>query len=259
MSLSRTISIFILTSSVLMMSMSANAGGFKFTPEICKKMGLGKSWYCGEAKSDKGIKEGAAIKILELGIEPEEKAELLNQLWETQRKRAVITGKRHDIENALETQSIIAKKGVAFAKNAQKIADSDPRYSVAASNYKADTEDAIKDAEQSYALNVGRDRYVLVMIYNKECPSCQRQLPEILKFCNKWHYKNLGVAVTEEFFEGLDSSIFDDSVVADEAIESIPTLLLLDSVTEEKIFLSKGITRVGEMESKMAKIIKERG
>jgi conjugal transfer pilus assembly protein TraF len=259
MSISRTILIFIFAGSVLIMSMSANAGGFKFTPEICKKMGLGKNWYCGEAGTDKGTKEGAAKEILESGIEPEEKAELLNQLWETQRKRAVITGKRHDIENALETQAIIAKKGVEFARNAQKIADSDPRYSVAASNYKSDTEDAIKEAEQAQALNAGRDRYVLVMIYSKECPSCQRQLPEVLKFSNKWQYKNLGVAVTEEFFKGLDSSIFDDSIVSDEAIKSIPTLLLLDSVTEEKIFLSKGITRVGEMESKMAKIIKERG
>jgi conjugal transfer pilus assembly protein TraF len=259
MSISRTISIFIFAGSVLMMSMSANAGGFKFTPEICKKMGLGKNWYCGEVGAEKGAKQGAAIEILESGIEPEDKAELLNQLWETQRKRAVITGKRRDIENVLETQSIIAKKGVEFAKNAQKITDSDPRYSVGESNYKVDTEDAIKDAEQAQELDAGRDRYVLVMIYNKECPSCQRQLPELLKFCNKWQYKNLGVAVTEEFFGGLDSSIFDDSVVADKAIESIPTLLLLDSVTEDKIFLSKGITRVGEMESKMAKIIKERG
>ena len=67
------------------------------------------------------------------------------------------------------------------------------------------------------------------------------------------------MAITEEFFEGLDNNIFDDSVVADEAIKSTPTLLLLDSATEEKIFLSKGITRVDVMESKMAKIIKERG
>ena len=259
MSISRTISIFIFGVSVLMMSMSANAGGFKFTPEICKKMGLGKNWYCGETGTEKGAKEGAAKEILESGVEPEDKAELLNQLWETQRKRAVITGKRRDIENVLETQSIIAKKGVEFAKNAQKIADSDPRYSVAASNYKADTEDAIRDAEQAQDLSAGSDRYVLVMIYKKECPSCQRQLPEVLKFCNKWQYKNLGVAITEEFFEGLDSNIFDDSVVADEAIKSTPTLLLLDSATEEKIFLSKGITRVDVMESKMAKIIKERG
>jgi len=96
MSISRTISIFIFTASVLMMSTPANAGGFKFTAEICKKMGLGKNWYCGEARTDKSPKEGAAKEILESGVEPEDKAELLNQLWETQRRRAVITGATTD-------------------------------------------------------------------------------------------------------------------------------------------------------------------
>ena len=60
MSISRTISIFIFGVSVLMMSMPANAGGFKFTPEICKKMGLGKNWYCGETGTDQALLGGAA-------------------------------------------------------------------------------------------------------------------------------------------------------------------------------------------------------
>lgn len=36
--------------SLILFSSTSHASGFKFTPEVCKEYGLGKSWYCKEDK-----------------------------------------------------------------------------------------------------------------------------------------------------------------------------------------------------------------
>jgi hypothetical protein len=73
------------------------ANAFEFTPEVCARYGLGKNWYCGEANDPDEQPDITANDILSSGLPPAQKAIKLNELWELQRKTAVITRRDADI------------------------------------------------------------------------------------------------------------------------------------------------------------------
>ncbi len=120
----------ILIASIILLIIAEKAYAFKFTAKICEEYNLGKNWYCEEKEENKDDKdrEVTANDILSSSILPEEKAVKINELWELQRKRAVITGEKKDLEKFLETQFIIAQKGVDFARNIQLITESNPKW-----------------------------------------------------------------------------------------------------------------------------------
>jgi len=251
--------IIILVISVAIVD-NAIAAGFKFTPEVCRKYGLGKNWYCESKgnKSDAKEKDTDIEDILNSNLPGEKKGELLEGLRDLHTKRAVMEGRQKDIDKSMKIQGIFASKAVEYAKKAQKTVDSDPKLAMTHSNFKYDTEQAIAGEELEGYLREGSKRYILVMIYNPNCAGCQAQLPKILRMKEKWGYSNLGISVTEEHFEGFDENISDSEVAKDEIIIKYPTIVALDTQVEEKIFLSNGITQVEEMEEKLGKLIKER-
>lgn len=233
------------------------AQAFKFTNEICKEYGLGKNWYC-EKKAENQDNALTAIDILESSIPPEQKAIKINELWERQRKIAVITGKREDLERFLVTHRLIADKGVGFARKIQHLIDTNPTFSASESYYKSISEEAIKEAEKQAILQASRGRYGLVFVYNSTCPHCIRQLPIIQSFKAAYRFKTLGISTDNNFFKGLDENIVDEQVVNDPNIQSIPTILLLDKQSPAKIFISKGLTTLDELEARIANRIMER-
>jgi len=253
-----TLSLFLIMSFIF--SHKAISGGFKFTPEVCKKYGLGKNWYCESKgnKPDAKEKDTDIEDILNSNLPGEKKAELLEGLRDLHTKRAVMDGRQKDIDKAMKIQGIFASKAVEYAKVAQRTVDSDPKLAMTHSNFKYDTEQAIAGEELEGYLREGSKRYILVMIYNPNCAGCQAQLPKILRMKELWGYSNLGISVTEEYFEGFDENISDSEVAKDEIIVKYPTIVALDTQVEEKIFLSNGITQVEEMEEKLGKLIKER-
>ena len=233
-----------------------NASGFKFTAEFCKERGLGNNWYCEPAKQ-KG-KEVTAKDILSSNIPGEQKTEILNYMWETYRKRAVMDGKQEDIDKFLEVHNTIAEQAKLFAYKAQKTVESNPKYFETSSAYKAKTDWAIEDAENSYYLKEGSKRYIIVMIYIPGCPSCIMQVAKVQEMKSKWGYRNLGISIGEGYLEGFDDNISDPEVLKDEAIKGFPTLILMDKEKQEKIFLSNGLTTTEEIEKKAVEIIKGR-
>ena len=105
---------------------------FEFSQEVCEDYGLGSNWYCKDNERDKRKMPDLPIAedIMKQNIAPEEKAIQLNQLWEVQQKRAVISGERQDLENVLQTQRLIAKLSTDFAKNMVRLTQTDPRFSM---------------------------------------------------------------------------------------------------------------------------------
>jgi len=234
---------------------ATQALAFKFTPEICQKYSLGKNWYCESAKIEEEQNELSAATIMNANIAPEEKATQLNNLWEVQRKRAVITEKKSEIMKFLETHNLIINKGIDFAKNAQSLIESSPMLAGSSSYYKNMHEQDIKDQEQSDILNNAHKRYGLVFIYSSSCQHCHRQLPIILKLQNK--LKVMGISVDGNYFEGLNENIVDENIANDPLVQAYPTILLLDKKKPAKIFISKGLTSLSELEEKIVKRIQE--
>ncbi len=238
---------------LFLLPFSAYSAGFKFTKKFCAERGLGSNWYC-QAEEKESIDD-----IMESNIPALQKAQILNQLWEFYRAKAVIDAKEEDIEKFLEINSLISQKAVLFAHKAQRIVNSSPKYSAVQSNYKANTDQAIKDATKVHYLKEGSKRYALVMVYSTLCSHCIMQLPNVLKIKEKWGFANLGISVTGDFLKGFDENISEPSITKDSAIQAFPTLILLDKTAKEKIFLSKGLTSTEEIEDRALSIIKERG
>ncbi|MEK6733578.1 MAG: conjugal transfer protein TraF [Pseudomonadota bacterium] len=232
---------------------SSPALAFKFTAETCQKYGLGKYWYCEEApdKNEIGVKE-----IMNSSMSPEDKATQLNQLWEVQRKRAVITGERQEIEKFLETHNLIINKGIDFAKNTQGLIEATPTLANSNSYYKNMHEQNIREQEYNDILENSNKRYGLVFVYSSGCQHCHRQLPIILKLQDK--FKVMGISVDGNYFEGLDENIVDENIANDPLVQAYPTILLLDKAKPAKIFISKGLTSLTELEEKIVKRISER-
>ena len=140
--------LIILVLSIFLMVQKVYAGGFKFTPEVCKKYGLGKNWYCGSQSNDQDVGKDTEIEdILNSNLPGEKKAELLEGLRELHTKRAVMDGRQEDIDKAVKIQGIFAKKVIEYAKVAQRTVDSDPKLAVTHSNFKYDTEEAMAGAK----------------------------------------------------------------------------------------------------------------
>lgn len=252
------ISEFLKLISLIVMITSTNplsALAFQFTPEICEKYGLGKNWYCiGINKNSQ--KEINSNDIMSSDLVPEEKATLLNQLWEIERKKAVITGKREDIEKFLTTHNLIINKGIDFAKNTQGLIENSPMLANSESYYKNLHEQNIKEQEQNEILNLAHKNYGLVFIYSSSCPHCHRQLPILKKLQSK--FKIMGISSDGNYFAGLDENITDENITNDPLVRAFPTILLLDKKHPAKIFISKGLTSLDTLEEKIARRIKER-
>jgi conjugal transfer pilus assembly protein TraF len=243
---------FIFISSICLLANFAFA--FKFTPEICQNYGLGQYWYCKEYNNTS--REISANEIMKSDVAPEEKAHQLNQLWELQRKRAVITAESQDIEKFLETHNLIINKGIDFAKITQNLIETSPKLSNSESYYKNIHEQIIKEQEYNEILENAHKRYGLVFIYSSTCPHCHRQLPIILKLQEK--IKVMGISVDGNSFVDLNENIVDENITNDPMVQAFPTILLLDKKRPAKIFISKGLTSLADLEEKITRRIKER-
>ncbi len=240
---------------ITLCAFATQALAFKFTPEICQKYSLGKNWYCESAKIEEGQNELSAKDIMNANIAPEEKATQLNSLWEVQRKRAVITEKKSEIMKFLETHNLIINKGIDFAKNAQNLIEATPMLAGSSSYLKNMHEQDIKDQERNDILENSNKRYGLVFVYSSSCQHCHRQLPIILKLQSK--LKVMGISVDGNYFEGLNENIVDENIANDPLVQAYPTILLLDKKNPAKIFISKGLTSLSELEEKIVKRIQE--
>jgi conjugal transfer pilus assembly protein TraF len=233
--------------------MILNANAFHFSAQTCKQYNLGPSWYC-EAETQESPFTTAA-EIMQRQIEPSQKAELLNQLWEVQQKRAVITGAKQDLENVLVTQNYIAGLGTDFARNMVKLINSDPRYSMETSYYKSIADEIIDHANIDSVLRESSKRYAIAFIYSADCPYCKRQLPILTSLRSKIGMRIIGISADGVNYQGLDEVIVDESVATDPTIRSFPTMMLLDSgsqgsgsVAEKRIFVAKGLTTQDRLE-----------
>lgn len=230
------------------------AQAFKLTPQMCKEYGLGSNWYCGEMQSKEEVV--TPLDILASDLPPESKAEVLGAFWDKSRKRAVITGRREDVELFLKYQHAIASLGVDFARKAQALAESTPSFANSESNYKNSTVAAVKEATQRHILASGKERFALIFIYDANCPYCVRQLPIIQEFAQTSGYRVLGVTSDKEHLPGIES-VTDLKVRDDPGIIAFPTLLLLDTKMGKKIFISKGVTTLDDIERLIADRINE--
>lgn len=226
------------------------ANAFEFSKAVCEDYGLGSNWYCKEDKNEQNnIPElPVADDIMKQNIAPEEKAIQLSKLWEVQQKRAVISGKRQDLENVLQTQRLIAKLSTDFGKNMVRLTQMDPRFSKSESYYQSVSDEFIEDAEREKALKEARSRYVIVFIYSTGCPYCERQLPVLYSLKQKYGLSLLGISTDGDMYNGMDQNIVDKTVVSDPNVQSFPTIMLLDTKQEKRIFISKGLTTGDQLE-----------
>lgn len=243
-------------SILIIFIITAESQAFKFTNEICEEYGLGKSWYCETEQSEK-TSEVNANEILNSPLSPEAKAVALNELWERQRKIAVITGKREDLENFLTTQYIIAEKGVDFARKLQRITETNARFSDNQSYYKNLQDQYIKEAEDNEILNTSNKRYALVFIYDSTCPYCQRQYPIIQSFKKEYNFKVLGISADGNHFDGLDEKLTDSEIASHSFVAAFPTIILLDKEKPSKTFISKGLITLDELKERIINRIRE--
>jgi conjugal transfer pilus assembly protein TraF len=233
---------------------------FVFDEEACQSYGLGKNWRCetkDEQKEENNKNDITAKDILKSSIPPEEKAVQLNALWEIQRKRAVITEDKREIEKFLETHNIIVNKGMYFAKNVQKVIDNSPHLANSESYYKNVVDQEIQDLEKEEILSQAHRRYGLVFVYSSSCAHCGRQFPIILDFKKKYRLNVLGITMDEHYFPGLDENIVDPDIANDPMIQALPTMILVDKKNPKKLFIAKGITTFADLENKIVSKIRE--
>ena len=229
---------------------------FKLTEEKCIEYGLGRNWYCEKEEAKENSNAGSITPqdILNSSMPPESKAAALNDLWEFSRKIAVITGKKEDLEQFLNVQNIIASLGVDFARNIQRINDTNPKYALSESYYKNISDKAISDVEKEALLKDAATRYGIAFIYSSTCSYCVREYPIILALRSLYGFRILGVSVNADYFQDLDENITSSGL----NIKALPTVMLLDKEHPARIFIAQGITTLDDLENKIVSRIKER-
>lgn len=244
-----TSTLFILT--LVLIVKGGDTLAFSFSTKVCEEYGLGPNWYCkAHTERKSNIPElQTADDIMKQNIAPEEKAIRLNQLWEVQQKRAVITGEKKDLENVLQTQTLVAKLSIDFAKKMVRLTQTDSRFSKSESYYHNVSDEFIEDAKRESVLGEVRNRYAIAFIYNTGCPYCERQLPILLSLKERYGLSLLGISVDGGIYSGMDQNMVDKTAVNDPNIQSFPTIMLLDTKREKRIFISKGLTTGDQLEN----------
>lgn len=247
---------FIIFSFIWNLSFSCFA--FKFDHEICKNYQLGANWYCDNKEESEDASNNITPEmIMEQKISPVEKALLLNQLWEVQTKKAVITGNSKDLEDLLRTQKFIAQKGGDFARKMTHLIEAHPEYSNSSSYYKNITDEYQEQILKDELFKQAKDTHSLAMVYSADCWYCQRQIPIILALKEQLGFKLIGVSVDGNFYEGFDANIFDSKVLEDENIRAYPTILLINNQTYQRAFVAKGLTTKDDLEKRIYRILKD--
>lgn len=233
------------------------ANAFKFSEKTCREYNLGSNWYCEKEEGKPEALPTADEVMKRQDVPPEEKAALLNQLWETQQKRAVITGKKEDLENVLVTQRYIAKLGTDFAKKMMRLIETNPEY-FQKDNYFANiSKEYIEDHQRTEVLSQARQRYAIAFVYASNCPYCQRQLPILQSMRESYGMSLLGISADGGVYNGLDQNITDLNVTNDPNIKAFPTIMLLDARNNKRIFIAKGLTTKDNLEKLIYRAIAE--
>jgi conjugal transfer pilus assembly protein TraF len=68
----------------------------------------------------------------------------------------------------------------------------------------------------------------------------------------------MGISVDGNSFVDLNENIVDENITNDPMVQAFPTILLLDKKRPAKIFISKGLTSLADLEEKITRRIKER-
>ena len=231
------------------------AHAFKFSKETCEKYSLGPNWYCEEEKK-KAESLTSLDEIMAIDILPEQKAVLLNQLWETQQKRAVITRDKEDQKNVLKTQKYIAELSTNYALDMIRLTETMPEYG-RDSHYQQISKKYIKGIEEEEVLRRAKDRFALAFIHASDCPYCERQVPILNSLKEDLGITLLGISVDGGSYPGLDQVIVDSEVIKNPNVQALPTIMLVDSKTNKRLFISKGLTTKDKLESLIYKKIKE--
>lgn len=234
---------------------SSFALSFEFTKEICQEYGLGSSWYC--EQENQNNQDINPEEIMNMQVPSEQKAILLNQLWETQNKRAVISGKKEDLEQLLITQNFIAKKATDFARNMTRLVETTPTFSNSESYYKNIAAQYVEQLEKDNLLKTAKDRYSLAMVYSSSCPYCKQQVPILLSLKAQTGMSIIGVSIDGGFYSEFEANVFDANVANDPSILAYPTILLIDNKNLKRLFVAKGLTTKDELENRIYKTIKE--
>lgn len=252
-------SISLLIAALVIVVNVSKVQAFAFSKKVCEEYGLGSNWYCDD-NADKESSFSAlptANDVMKQNIAPEKKAIQLNQLWEVQQKRAVITGERQDLENVLQTQRLIAQLSTDFAKRMVRLTQTDSRFSKSESYYQSVSDEVIEEAERIEVLNKAKHRYAIAFIYSRGCPYCERQLPVLLSLKEKFGFVLLGISTDGGIYNGMDQNIIDKTVLYDSNVQSFPTIMLLDTKNEKRIFISKGLTSGDQLENLIFKAVIE--
>ena len=234
-----------------------DTNAFTFSKETCLEYGLGRSWYCESEQEEQTSPYTTAPEIMQRQIEPEQKAVLLNQLWEVQQKRAVITGNKSDLENVLITQNYIAQLGTDFARNMIRLINSNPNYASQDSYYQNVSNEMIENADIERTFQEEAGRYAIAFIYNSTCHYCKLQLPILEHLRIKTGLKIIGISSDGGKYQGLDEIIVDESVLSDPNVKSFPTLMLLDAKEGRRVFLAKGLITEDQLLRQIYNRIKE--
>ena len=252
---------------ILTVTINQQAYAFKFSAQVCREYNLGANWYC-EREEDKEENLPTADDIIKTpNIKSEQKAVMLNQLWELQQKRAVITGERKDLENVLITQNYIAKLGTDFARRMMRLIEMHPQYSKSESYFENVSKEYIEDAIKSQVLSRAKHRYGIAFIYSSSCAYCKRQLPVLASVKEAYGLSIVGISADggridkleegTEAYQVLDQNIVDLDVVENQNVESFPTIMLLDAKLNKRVFISKGLTTRDKLENFIYRAINE--
>lgn len=254
--------LFFYLSIIANLFICAEAMAFKFTKEVCEKYNLGSNWYCEDTnkkeKQDESVYDKIdAEDIMSADMPAVQKSALLNELWEYQSKKAVITESQEDIKAAIRTQRFIAKKGTDYAKHVSRIIETEPEFSIANSYYKSASESKLNELQKESTLKTAARKYSIAFVYKAGCPYCQGQLPILQDLKERWGIATLGVSVDGNYYPGLDENITDKDITNDPTIKSYPTLFLMDLKNSRRIFLAKGLTTLDQLENRIFNRIQE--
>ena len=237
--------------------------GAKFTKEKCEKYNLGERWYCQEEERADQDHLPSAHEIMKAPISDIEKGMMLRELEALQRMKAAVSEKKQDKIKWLETNYLLADKGIGFANDIRRIVETNPKFQLRHnSRYASDVHREIEKEDVKQTLTRAVNRYGVVFVYSTTCSICSRQLPVLLRLKKNWGFKILGITLSGKAYPGLDEQMADPKILHDTSVfpkddkPSIPRILLLDTRRAKKIFISKNLVELEELEQLMVNQIK---
>lgn len=249
--------VIVYTSACMGIGMSAFASNNQESPFI-KRKAEGWFWYEDKEKNKNNKKDRQ-----QFDQEPNQKhkknmtpTEIINQnkqALEASLHKAILDPSYDNVKHYMQLQKAVVARSEAFSEKWQEVVYKEPtlneEVNYSTSHSAVPIHYAEQKAKKEQKLREIAGDFCLLYFFKSDCPYCQKFSSLAKSFAEKYGFEILGVSLDGNLVSEFPDAVPDNGVSKKLKINTYPTLVAVNEITEEMIPITYGYTSETDLEN----------